>query len=146
MDQINNIELRDEAIFPDDAVLSAVLGPSFGQYSLLLDLFDRHGLSWEWRYYKDGKAWLCKVSQSGRTKKTRTIVWMSAWKGFMKATMYFPEKYAPGIYDLGIGEETKALLRNAKLVGKSTPCSFDITADSSLADFEAVMVYKIGCK
>jgi len=81
METINTIELRDENIYPDDKVLGRILGESFESYVRLLKLFEHNGMSCEWRYYQDGKAWLCKVQ-----KKKRTIVWMSAWKGFMQGT------------------------------------------------------------
>jgi hypothetical protein len=141
MEQINDIELRDETVFPDDAVLERVLGPSFPRYGRLLSLFGRLGLTHEWRYYRDGKAWLCKVQ-----KKTRTIVWMSAWPGFMKATVYFPEKDTAGIFDLPLREETKTRIRNTKNVGKSKPCMFDINEEAALDDIEAVLIYKIASK
>ena len=73
METINNIELTDESVYPDEVVLRAVLEESYESYCALLDLYDRNGLRPEWRYYRDGKAWLCKVQH-----KSRTIVWMSA--------------------------------------------------------------------
>ncbi len=87
MEQMNAIQLADEAIFPERNVLQDVLGDSYQAYESLLRIFDAHGMSHEWRYYKDGKSWLCKVQ-----KKARTIVWMSAWKGFLKAAIYIPER------------------------------------------------------
>ena len=91
METINNIELRDENIYPDEKILESILGESYEAYEKLLGLFDRNEMTHEWRYYRDGKAWLCKVQ-----RKKRTIVWMSAWKGFMQAVVYFPEKYQDG--------------------------------------------------
>ncbi len=141
MEQINDLALRDETIPPDDAVLEKVLGPSFQRYRQLIGLFETHGLTHEWRYYRDGKAWLCKVQ-----KKTRTIVWMSAWPGFMKAAIYFPEKHTAGIFDLKLGEETKTRIRNTRNVGKSKPCMFEITENADLTELEAILIYKIACK
>ena len=141
MEQINDLELRDETAFPDDAVLERVLGPSFQRYRQLIGLFEKHALTHEWRYYRDGKAWLCKVQ-----KKTRTIAWMSAWPLFMKATIYFPEKHAAGIFDLMLSEETKTRIRTAKNVGKSKPCMFEITETADLSELEAVLLYKIASR
>ena len=50
METINNIELRDENIYPDDKVLSSVLGQSYKVYKDLLDLFNKYELNNEWRY------------------------------------------------------------------------------------------------
>ncbi len=92
----------------------------------------------EWRYYRDGKAWLCKVQ-----KKKRTIVWMSAWKGYMKAVIYFPEKYIDGIYNLDISEEMKKKIMETKNVGKSKPCIFEIRDKDLIEEFKKVMQFKI---
>ena len=84
METINRIELYDKLVYPDEQVLKSILGKSYNAYYELLKLYDDNEMEYEWRYYKDGKAWLCKVQ-----KKRRTIVWMSAWKGYMQATVYF---------------------------------------------------------
>jgi hypothetical protein len=138
METVNPIELSDEAITPDDGVLKGVLGNSYPAYCELIKLFDDHGMTHVWRYYHDGKAWLCKVQ-----KKKKTIVWMSAWKGFMKATIYVPEKFADGIDRLNISQARKAEIRQTKKVGKSTPCVFEIRDSGVLEDFVRVMLFKI---
>ena len=86
----------------------------------------------------DGKAWLCKVQ-----KKKRTIVWMSAWKGFMKAAIYIPERIIEDVYSLPIREETKERIQATKNVGKSKPCLFEIRNQKILQDLDTVMQFKI---
>lgn len=141
METINKIELKDENIYPDEKVLKSTIGKSYKFYSMLLELFKTYDMDPEWRYYKDGKAWLCKVQ-----KKKRTIVWMSAWKGFMQATIYFPERYTEKVYELDIHEDIKEKIRSTKNVGKSKPCIFEIRNEDILKDFEKVMNLKIECK
>ncbi len=102
METINNIELKDEKTYPDEEVLKGVLEKSYTAYTLLIELFNNHEMSHEWRYYHDGKAWLCKVQ-----KKKRTIVWMSAWKGYMKATVYIPQKYLQKVSELNISDKVQ---------------------------------------
>ena len=121
METINTVELRDEGLYPGEKVLRGVLGGSYDAYSLLLELFAKNELTHEWRYYRDGKAWLCKVQ-----KKKRTIIRMSAWKGHMQAMMYFPEKHAAKVYELDIGEEAKNKIRGTNDVGKSKPYIFEV--------------------
>ena len=121
METNNNIELRDETVYPDDTVLSGILGDSFSAYQALIKLFDDNQLTHEWRYYKDGKAWLCKVQ-----KKDKTIVWMSAWKGYMQATIYLSEKYIEKVLSLDISEELKENLRSTANTGKLTAVYFQI--------------------
>jgi len=141
LDTINNIELRDESVFPDETVLRNTLGQSYEAYREALDLFQREQLNYEWRYYKDGKAWLCKVQ-----KKNKTIVWMSARKGYIQATVYFPLKYLDAVLALDISDNTKEKIVNTKNVGKSKPCIFEIRTKEILVDFEKVMKLKIASK
>ena len=141
METINTVELRDENTFPDEQVLKSVLGDGYAAYCELIKLFDDNGMTHEWRFYRDGKAWLCKVQ-----KKKRTIVWMSAWKDFMKATIYVHDKDMEGVYNLDISEEHKERFRALKKMGKSTACIFEIRSTGVLEDFAKVMQYKIATK
>ena len=138
METINKKELNDESVYPDEKILKAILGRSYNAYCKLLELFDANEMEYTWRYYRDGKAWLCKVQ-----KKKRTIVWMSAWKGYMKATIYFPEKYINEIYKLDISEEMKDKIRKTKNTGKSKPCIFEIRNKKILEDINKVIQFKI---
>jgi len=141
LEQINTIELSDENIFPDEHVLQRVLGDSYTAYTYLLALFVRLEMTHEWRYYRDGKAWLCKVQ-----KKKRTIVWMSAWKGYMQATIYFPGRLLDGLYSLDLSEETKQRFRSTKNVGQSKPAMFEIRGKSIPQDLETVIQYKLSSR
>jgi len=141
METLNTIELTDKDVYPDEAVLKRVLGRSYLAYCALLELFDRNGMHYEWRYYIDGKAWLCKVQ-----KKKRTIVWMSAWKGFMQATVYIPEKHLERLYELPVSEETREKIRVTRNVGKSKPCIFEIRNQKVLKDIDKVMQFRIQAK
>lgn len=141
MEQINAIELTDGGIYPDNSILEKVLGEAYPAYVALIELFDENEMEHEWRYYKDGKAWLCKVQ-----KKKRTIVWMSAWKGYMKATIYFPEKYVAALEGLELAAETRQGILAAKNVGTSKPCMFEIRNKGILKDMKAVMAYKLSTK
>ena len=140
METINNIELKDENIYPDESVLSEILGQSYNAYRDLIKLFDKLEMNYEWRYYRDGKAWLCKVQ-----KKKKTIVWMSAWRGYMQATIYFPHRFLESVLSLKITEESKEKITNTKDVGKSKPCIFQIRSKEVLVDFEKVMNFKMNC-
>jgi hypothetical protein len=141
MHTTNTIELQDKSVFPDDTLLRKTLGKGYKSYSILLELFDKNDMTYEWRYYHDGKAWLCKVQ-----KKKRTIIWMSAWKGYMKATIYFPDKYLEKVYELDISTEMKEKIESTKNVGNSKPCTFEIRNTKVLKDLEKVMMLKIQCK
>lgn len=141
METINTIALADEHIRPDDAVLQPVLGNSWQSYQKLLEMYARLGLNPEWRYYHDGKAWLCKVQY-----KKRTIVWMSAWHGYMQTSIYFPERYMDLVYGESIHDSHKDRFRSTKKVGRSTPCIFEIRNDNVLTDLEKLIQLKIRCR
>jgi len=141
MDTINNIELKDESIYPDEQVLRTVLEESYAAYLSLLNLFEKHELTPEWRYYHDGKAWLCKVQ-----KKKKTIVWMSAWRGYMQATVYFPLRLLDSVLSLDLSDIQKECIRNTKNVGKSKPCIFEVRSEEILTDLEKVMTLKMTVK
>ena len=141
METDDTIQLKDENIYPDDSVLKQVLGQSFDAYRDLLELFSQNEITHEWRYYRDGKAWLCKVQ-----KKKKTIVWMSAWNGYIKATIYFPERYLEELLALKISELMKEKIRSVKRVGKSVPCIFEVREKAVLTDFNEVMQFKKSLK
>ena len=141
METINNIELRDENIFPDETVLQKILGVSYETYKKLLELFHENDMIHEWRYYRDGKAWLCKVQ-----KRKKTVVWMSAWTGYMQATVYFPEKHMERIQSLDLQEAVKKKIETTKQVGKSIPCIFELRDETILDDFQKVINLKMECK
>lgn len=141
MEKKDTIQLNDPSVYPDEEVLKAVLGRAYQSFKKLIELFDSNEMTHEWRYYNDGKAWLCKVQ-----KKKRTIVWMSAWKGFMKATMYMPLRYIEEIYNLDIAEEVIEKIKETKNIGKSKPCTFEIRTQKVIKDFDKIMQFKLNNK
>ncbi len=76
---MNKPLLNDPEILPDDIVLASVLGNSFTFYKQMMDNIAKkqYAFNTEWRYYNDGKSWLCKIT-SGK----KTIIWLSVWDGF----------------------------------------------------------------
>lgn len=141
METINTIELKDESVYPDENVLKGVLEEAYPAYLELLKLYASKKLESEWRYYKDGKTWLCKVQY-----KKKTIVWMSAWKGFMQATVYILDRHLEGLKGLDISVKTKKKIMSTKNVGKSKPCIFEVKNTDILADIDKVIEYKMAVK
>ena len=137
----SQIELRSESVYPDENVLKSVLEESYLAYLAFLELFDKNAISYEWRYYKDGNAWLCKIM-----KKKKTLVWASAWRGYMKATIYFPAKFLSGMGELDIPTATKDFILNSKNVGKSKACIFEIRDKEKLESFNELLQIKMKYK
>lgn len=81
--------LTDQNEFPDDEVLGRYLGKVKNTWDSFIDFINESypSYSGEWRYYKDGKSWLYKI-----TKKKKTICWVSIYNNMFKTTFYFPDK------------------------------------------------------
>jgi hypothetical protein len=131
--------LRDADIEPTNEVLENALGKNlFGVYSELVETTSSElGLEYEWRYYKDGHAWLCKV-----THKKKTIFWLSVWEKCIKTGFYFTEKTRSGIFDLLIKNEIKHKFENAQPIGKLLPLGLEIDKIDQLKDLMEIIKFK----
>ncbi len=81
--------LNDKDEYPNDEVLSRYLGNVKNTWDSFINFIDESypSFSGQWRYYKDGKNWLYKL-----TKKKKTICWISIYHNAFKTTFYFPDK------------------------------------------------------
>jgi hypothetical protein len=84
--------LNDPDVFPDTTVLSRTLGPAKAAWDTFMGMLQEHDpqLAAEWRYYNDGKSWLCKVVQ-GKT----TICWVAVWDKYFSVAAYLNTKAEP---------------------------------------------------
>ena len=134
--------LNNPDIFPDEKILQDTLSESvYRLYYRLINtiIVDKKlNLSAEWRYYKDGKSWLCKV-----VNKKRTIFWLSVWEGYFKVSFYFTEKHKDGIASLPICESVKSQFNAAKSIGKLIPLTIDIYNEEQLADLIEIVKFRI---
>ena len=125
---------------PTPAVLEAELGELFPLYCELLDVLasNEFNLGHEWRYYKDGKAWLCKIA-----RKKKTVAWMSAWQDCLHLGFYFTEKTGAGIPELGIDPDLKNAYATADPIGKMRPLTVELKNTSELQGLRELLRYKI---
>ncbi|MCW0482975.1 DUF3788 family protein [Gaoshiqia sediminis] len=132
--------LREPDVFPDSAVLANVLGDSLPVYEELMAALTGagFGLTPEWRYYNDGKAWLCKVCH-----KKKTIFWLSVWDRYFKIAFYFTEKTGAGIADLDIAEPVKSDFYKHKPIGKLLPLLVNVSSSDQVPDILRVADYKM---
>lgn len=134
--------LNNPDIFPDEKILQNTLSESvYRLYYRLINtiIVDKKlNLSAEWRYYKDGKSWLCKV-----VNKKRTIFWLSVWEGYFKVSFYFTEKHKEGIASLPISESVKCQFNDDKSIGKLIPLTIDIYNEEQLADLIEIVKFRI---
>lgn len=134
--------LRDANVVPTADLIADGLGATNTVYvKFLKDLNDYDISLMDWRYYKDGKAWLSKgeykwVTTRG-TNKVKPIFWLSIWEGFFKVSFLFSEKTRAELLSLPLSEETKEVISGTEPSGKTMkylPIIFDITDDNQLDD------------
>ena len=90
---------------PDDALFRNI--PNKKVYEVMEMVYrslSAANIDFDWRYYRDGKAWLGKA-----TFKKKTVVWISVWDNFIKATFYFTEKTRPAVLGLDMPKKSKSL-------------------------------------
>ena len=140
---METIFLRNPQILPAEEVIENALGDSYSAYEDLMKTITdtRWGLVPKWNYYKDGKAWLCKVSY-----KKKTVFWLSIWDKFFKTTFYFTEKTGSGITGLDIKLSIKESFSSNKPIGKLIPLTIGIKNKDQIKDVLAIVEYKKSLK
>ncbi len=135
--------LKEPEIIPSEEVLSKLLGKSYTAFESFISTITgpEYGLDPQWNYYKDGKAWLCKVQY-----KKKTVFWLSVWDKYFKTGFYFTEKNADGIYQLNISKEIKEDFKNSKPIGKLIPLVMSISKKEQLKDVLKIIDYKKALK
>ena len=132
--------LINPEINPSDDVLKQECGSYFPTLKTFLNTLSAEPfmLTPGWRFYKDGKAWLCKICY-----KKKTAAWMSVWKGHFKVALYFTDKPGAGIPNLDIDESLKEGYKNARPIGKLRPMVAEINKKSQLEDVYSLIKYKL---
>ncbi|HNX88041.1 MAG TPA: DUF3788 family protein [Paludibacteraceae bacterium] len=133
--------LRNKELYPTEEVLQKVLMDSIQAYNQLVTTIAELQAEMIWRYYNDGKSWLCKVQH-----KNKTIFWLSVWDGYFKTTFYFTEKNCQGIELLDIDQTIRNEFRNNKPIGKFLPLTLTIQNRKQLIDLLKIAEYKRGLK
>ncbi len=131
--------LNDPDNFPNEDMLADVLKSSYPVYETFIARVtgQPYELVPQWRYYKDGGAWLCKV-----TFKKKTIFWLSIWDGFFRTTFYFTEKTGAGIADLKVERKLKESFTKSNLIGKLKPLTVRVHHVEEIEDVLLLAEYK----
>ena len=135
--------LQDPEVSLTPQVLKSTLGKLYAVYEKLVATMESEPFNAtpEWRFYKDGGAWLCKI-----TRKKKTIFWLSAWKSHLKTAFYFTEKTGEGIADLSIEKAHKLAYSQAPPIGRLKPLVLEISTEAHLKDLFTVVDYKISIR
>ena len=140
--------LREADIEPSGGVIARALGEANGLYVKFLEAVKTRGIDVDWRYYKDGGAWLgkglYKWTTARGTKKETTAFWLSVWEGFFKVTIYVPEKARADALALSLGGETQKMVEDAKQIGKLKffPLTFDLRSDGIFEDIYRLVDFR----
>lgn len=118
---------KDE--YPDDAVLARHLGNVKSTWDTFFAfLKEKYPLfSADWRYYDDGKSWLCKL-----TKKAKTVCWVSVFDNRFKTTFYFAERLQDFILKSQLEPAYKEQFVSGKAYGKIKGITVEIQHPSDL--------------
>ena len=131
--------LIDDAEYPDDRVLSRYLDDAKDAWDALVTFLDSSypGYSLEWRYYNDGKSWLCKV-----VKKSRTICWLGVYRGRFETTFYFPDRAETLIAGSSIRKTYKEQFVNARRFGKTRGLTVNVRKVADLSTTKKLIAIK----
>ena len=135
--------LRNADTFPSDKVLKDALGDVYNVLDSFLGTItnEEYVLSFEWRYYNDGKAWLGKAQH-----KKKTVLWLSVWDGFFKVSFFFTEKHLEAIAALDISETVKNKFASEEPTGRLLPMVIEVINENQLKDLLTVVRFKKSLK
>ena len=130
--------LTDPMINPNEIVLEKILEKKYKLFQEFVGKINDQKLVFEWNYYNDQKAWLCKV-----LNKKKNICWLSIWDTGFKLTFYFTKETIEGIYNLEIDNEIKKAAKEMKPVGKLCPILILIKNKQVMNDGLKIIEYKM---
>jgi len=131
--------LREKEVYPNKEVLEKALEESYSAFNLLIETIanENYALVPDWRFYKDGQSWLCKVSH-----KKKTVCWLSVWQKFFKVGFYFTDKTRLGINELNIENNIKQAFSQSKHIGKLIPLVINVSSKDQIDNVLKIIVYK----
>lgn len=131
--------LNDESRTPDAVLIEEALGPAYMAYENFIGKItaEPFKLDVQWRYYHDGKAWLCKVQYKGKT-----VFWLSVWECLFKVSFYFSQRHAQAVEALGLDEGLLKQFRDRKPIGRLIPLVVEVHTMWQLDDIYTLIEFK----
>jgi len=145
------IRLTDPNVSPTEEVLKDAPGESYNAYTTFVDGLSNIDLEQIWQYYPCfcGKAWMARGSYKWTTprgaNKEKNIYWLSAWDGYFSIAVWFKEMNRMEILKANVSEETKQIIRTAKIFGpkmQTFPVEFNVRTTEQLADVYELIRWK----
>ena len=140
--------LRDAGTEPTRTRITECLGTTGADYETFTALLQTQDVVLDWRYYKDGGAWLGKGlyrwETARGTKKEMTVLWLSIWEETFKVTLYIPEKHREAAVALPLSAGTAQMLMAAQTIGKLKffPLIFEIRAGTPVDDLHTLIAFR----
>ena len=133
--------LNDSKEFPDDNVLARHLGPAKSAWDAFMAMLktDHPLVSVEWRYYNDGKSWLGKVTQKGKT-----LAWATAWDKYFTVASYLNAKAEDLVRASSLDNGLKDSFFNSDK--KLRAICIDVRTKSDLAAVRELLEIKLSSK
>ena len=131
--------LNDKSEYPDDKVLKRYLGDAKDAWEGFAEFLESNypNCTGEWRYYNDGKSWLYKI-----TKKTKTICWVSVYRGKFTTTFYFPDRAENLIVNSTLRRKYIEQFVNGRHYGKTRGLTVDIRTAADLSTTKKLIAIK----
>jgi hypothetical protein len=135
--------LSDATQFPSEEIVFSHIGKAKALWISLFDfiLANHLDIAKEWRYYRDGKSWLLKV-----TRKKKTIFWLSVIKGAFRTTFYFTDKAKEAILSSDLSDELKEQFNGGKQYGKIKGLTIVHTTKKNIEDAKILISIKLRMK
>jgi len=140
--------MRDPAIDPTSVVIAEGLGKANDAYLKFVKGLEPLDIQLEWRYYTDGNAWLgkglYKWTTSRGAEKEKNLFWLSIWDGFLRVSLFIPEKVRAESLALPLKGETKKMIEAAEQMGKLKffPLLFDLRTDKVFGEIYKLIDFK----
>ena len=131
--------LSDKTEYPDDRVLRRHLGDAKEAWDSFAAFLEGSypDYSGEWRYYNDGKSWLYKL-----TKKSKTICWVSVYRGRFTTTFYFPDRAESLIVNSTLRKKYIEQFVGARHYGKTRGLTVDVRKIADLSTTRKLIAIK----
>ena len=107
---------KDADVYPEEALIQEALGSSYGSWTAFQSFLRNEFAEYEgeWRFYKDGNAWLHKV-----VRKKKTLCWVTVSADVFMVTCYFPDRAEDPICNSAMNPELIEQFVHGKHYGKT---------------------------
>lgn len=126
---------------PAEVEILHVLGKRAAVYQEFMKNLSHLSITPQWNYYKDGKAWLCKLLY-----KKKNLGWMHIYPKEIQVTVYFSPKYKEVVASLQLPEniwfDFEAKMQTNKLV----PLTVSLENIQDIAIANSVLMLKCNPK